>query len=46
MIEKVVTKGDLEDFSDVSRDLRYWLSKSPAERVELSLLKIGGRIDR
>jgi hypothetical protein len=33
MIEKVVRKGDLQDFSEVEENLSYWLSKSPEERV-------------
>lgn len=33
MIEKVVKKRRLEDFSEIKEDLAYWLSKSPEERV-------------
>lgn len=33
MIEKVVKKRKLEDFSEIKEDLAYWLSKSPEERV-------------
>jgi hypothetical protein len=33
MIEKVVKKGELEDFPEVKENLAYWLSKSPEERV-------------
>ena len=33
MIEKVVYKGDLNDPSAAKRDLQYWLSKTPEERV-------------
>ncbi len=33
MIEKVVNKRDLNDFSSIEEDLVYWLSKTPEERV-------------
>jgi hypothetical protein len=33
MIEKVVNKRDLNDFSTIEEDLVYWLSKTPEERV-------------
>ncbi len=33
MDKKVVTKKNLKD-SEVSQNLEYWLSKSPAERIE------------
>ena len=33
MIEKVVRKGNLADFSEVRENLKYWLSKPPDERV-------------
>ena len=33
MIEKVVNKRDLNDFSSIEEDLAYWLSKTPEERV-------------
>jgi hypothetical protein len=33
MIEKVVNKRDLNDFSSIKEDLVYWLSKTPEERV-------------
>jgi hypothetical protein len=33
MIQKVVHKCDLRDFSSIEEDLRYWLSKTPEERV-------------
>lgn len=33
MIEKVVKKRKLEEFSEIKEDLAYWLSKSPEERV-------------
>jgi len=32
-MEKVVTKRDLHDRSDVQADLEYWLSRPPEERV-------------
>jgi hypothetical protein len=34
MIEKVVRKANLRKFSEIRENLAYWLSKSPAERVE------------
>ncbi len=33
MITKVVRKGNLRDFSEVTGNLVYWLSKTPDERV-------------
>ncbi len=33
MIEKVVRKANLQDFSEIKENLAYWMSKSPAERV-------------
>jgi len=33
MIEKVVRKANLREFSETKENLAYWLSKSPAERV-------------
>ena len=33
MIEKVVRKGSLRDFSEVKENLSYWMSKTPEERV-------------
>jgi hypothetical protein len=33
MIEKVVKKADLADFSEVKENLAYWLSRPPSERV-------------
>lgn len=33
MIEKVVRKGNLHEFSEIKENLAYWLSKSPEERV-------------
>jgi hypothetical protein len=33
MIEKVVRKGNLGEFSEIKENLAYWLSKSPEERV-------------
>lgn len=34
MIEKVVEKGDLRNWNETARNLEYWLSRPPAERVE------------
>jgi hypothetical protein len=34
MIEEVVHKWDLKDFSEIRENLAFWLSKTPAERVE------------
>jgi len=34
MIRKVVNKVSLKDSSSVKRELAYWLSKSPEERIE------------
>jgi hypothetical protein len=34
VIEKVVKKWDMRDFSEVRENLAYWLSKTPEERVE------------
>jgi hypothetical protein len=33
MIQKVVNKRDLHDFSSIKEDLIYWLGKTPEERV-------------
>ena len=33
MIQKVINKRDLRDFSSIKEDLIYWLSKTPEERV-------------
>ena len=33
MIQKVVNKHDLHDFSSIKEDLLYWLSKTTEERV-------------
>ena len=33
MIEKVVRKANLRDFSEIKENLAYWLSKTPAERI-------------
>lgn len=33
MIQKVVNKRSLHDFSSIKEDLIYWLSKTPEERV-------------
>ncbi len=33
MIQKIVSKHDLEDPAAAKRDLAYWLSRPPAERL-------------
>ena len=33
MIKKIVSKYDIEDPEAAKRDLAYWLSRSPGERV-------------
>jgi len=33
MIQKVINKRNLRDFSSIQEDLIYWLSKTPEERV-------------
>ena len=33
MIQKVVNKRDLRNFSSIKEDLSYWLTKTPEERV-------------
>jgi hypothetical protein len=33
MVQKVVNKRDLHDFSSIKEDLIYWLGKTPEERV-------------
>ena len=33
MIRKVVNKRDLRNFSSIQEDFRYWLTKTPEERV-------------
>jgi len=33
MIQKIVTKKDLKRNNSISEDLKFWLSKSPEERV-------------
>lgn len=33
MIEKVVRKENLQDFSEIKENLAYWLSKTPDERI-------------
>ena len=33
MIEKVVKKATLSEFDEVKENLRYWLSKTPEERI-------------
>jgi len=34
MIEKVVTKCTLGEWSKIKDDLRYWLGKTPEQRIE------------
>jgi hypothetical protein len=34
MIEKVVTKRRLDDFSSIKADYSYWMTKTAEERVE------------
>jgi hypothetical protein len=34
MIEKVVTKRQLDDFSSIKADYSYWMTKTAEERVE------------
>ena len=34
MIKKVVSKHSLKNWSEIKDDLRYWLSKSPLQRIE------------
>lgn len=34
MIEKVIKKCNLQDWSKVKDDLKYWLSKTPQQRIE------------
>jgi hypothetical protein len=33
MIQKIVKKHSLHDFSETEEDLKYWLSKTPEERL-------------
>ncbi len=33
MMQKVVNKRNLRDFSSIKEDLIYWLNKTPEERV-------------
>jgi len=33
MIEKVVRKAKLQDFSEVRENLAFWLTRTPRERV-------------
>ena len=33
MIQKIVKKVDLDEFSSIREDLTYWMSKPPEERV-------------
>ena len=34
MIEKVLSKHSLKDWSKIKDDLRYWLSKTPQQRID------------
>ena len=34
MIKKTVAKKRLGEYSEIKENLEYWLSKTPAERVE------------
>jgi len=34
MIKKVVSKCSLNDWSKIKDDLKYWLSKTPQQRIE------------
>jgi hypothetical protein len=34
MIEKIVSKHKLSEWSEIKDDLRYWLSKTLQERIE------------
>jgi len=34
MIQKIVKKRDLRDFSEVKENLAYWLSRTPEERIQ------------
>jgi hypothetical protein len=34
MIEKVLKKSNMRNFSELKSNLSYWLSKEPGERVE------------
>jgi len=34
MIQKVVHKCSLDDSNQIQKDLEYWLSKTPEERIE------------
>jgi len=33
MIQKIVKRRDLHDFSSIPEDLIYWLNRTPEERV-------------
>jgi hypothetical protein len=33
MIQKIVKKNNVDDFSSIREDLTYWLSRPPEERV-------------
>jgi hypothetical protein len=34
VIQKIVSKRDLRDFSEVKENLAYWLSRTPEERIQ------------
>jgi hypothetical protein len=34
MIQKVVRKAQLSEFSEIKENLDYWLSRPPSERIE------------
>jgi len=34
MIEKILSKCTLNDWSKIKDDLQYWLSKTPKQRIE------------
>ena len=33
MIQKIINKRNLDDYSSIKKDLDFWLKKSPEERV-------------
>jgi hypothetical protein len=33
VIEKVVRRGNLKNFSEIKENLAYWLSRKPEERI-------------
>ncbi len=34
MIEKIVHKSSLESYNEIEMNLKFWLSKTPEERVD------------